>query len=498
MDWIISSITGFFAGMSWWQIAIFFADYLIKFLAIGWVPENRSPSASTAWLLLILLVPFVGLPLFLLLGSHYITGRRHELQSKARKIILERTEHLPDVPKDIKVTKEAIGTFQLARLLTGMPALTATNHGVITRYNESFERMIHAIDHAKSTVHVQSYIFALDETTEPVIEAIERAHNRGLEVKVLVDPIGSWKYPGYYRLKKRLKDSGVPWHPMLPVSLTKLTWRRLDLRNHRKMVIIDGNRVFMGSQNIIEPEYQRRSYHQMGRQWVDTWVELTGEIALAFDAIFAVDWSSELHNAPEAQADLNLSHAEPNTPGRNIVQVLPSGPGFTTEPNLRVFNDMIYQARERIIVVSPYFVPDESLLMAITSAAYSGVDVQLYVNEKSDQFMVGHAQQSYYQVLLEAGVRIFRYPAPKILHSKFLVIDDSIAAFGSSNLDMRSFGLNYEITLLAAQGTIVDELIGVAERYQQCSKELTVEQWAKRSFSQRYLDSVFRLTSALQ
>ncbi|WP_070866380.1 cardiolipin synthase [Corynebacterium sp. HMSC072D01] len=497
MDWLMGTFPWLVEDLTWWQVLFFALDYTIKFIAIGWVPENRSPSASTAWLLLILLIPFIGLPLFLFLGSQQITGRRHEVQALAQELIAERTEHLPDVPDDAEIEDDVVNVFKLSRQLTGMPAIASAEKGLFTEFDASIDRMIETIDAAQKSIHVQSYIFALDSSTEPFIQALERAHDRGLEVKVLVDPIGSWKYPGYYKLKKRLDQAKISWHPMLPVSLLKLTWRRLDLRNHRKLVVVDGDIVFMGSQNLIEPEYQKKKNHKIGRRWVDTWIELEGDIALAFDAIFAIDWTSELYKTPDATRDYSLHNTEVND-NYNVVQVLPSGPGFSTEPNLRVFNNMIYQAHERIIAVSPYFVPDESMLMALTSAAYGGIDVQLYVNEESDQFMVGHAQQSYYQVLLTAGVKIYRYPAPAVLHSKFMVIDDRMAMFGSSNLDMRSFGLNYEITLLSAAGSIVDKLIMLADEYRDKSFLLTQEEWNDRPLRQRYLDSVFRLTSALQ
>lgn len=497
MDWFLGTFPWLVDDLTWWQIAFFALDYTIKFIAIGWIPENRSPSASTAWLLVILLIPIVGLPLFLFLGSPQITGRRHRVQALAQELIAERTAHLPDVPQCVDIEDDVSNVFKLSRLLTGMPAVASSEVGVYTDYAASIARMIEVIDTAETYIHVQSYIFALDDTTEPFVLALERAKDRGVAVKVLVDPIGSWKYPGYYKLKKRLNNSGISWHPMLPVSLLKLTWRRLDLRNHRKLVVIDGKTVFMGSQNLIEPEYQKKKNHRINRRWVDTWIELQGDIALAFDVVFAVDWTSELYSTPDATRDYTL-HGTSDDAHRNIVQVLPSGPGFSTEPNLRVFNNMIYQAHERIIAVSPYFVPDESMLMALSSAAYGGIDVQLYVNEVSDQFMVGHAQQSYYQALLNAGVKIYRYPAPAVLHSKFMIIDDRMAMVGSSNLDMRSFGLNYEITLLAAEGSIVNKLIALADEYRETSLLLTQEEWNKRPMHQRYLDSVFRLTSALQ
>lgn len=487
---------GLVSDLSWWQAAIFIADYVIKFIAIGVIPENRSPSSSTAWLLAIMLLPVVGLPLFLLLGSQTITGRRNRIQAMLNQLILERTKDKPDVPIGLEVGENTGTTIRLSRNLTGIPAVTAVEHGIHTDYDATIDRMIEVIDEARRTVHVQMYIFALDGTTERFVRALERAHDRGVSVRVLIDPIGSYKYPGYWKLKKRLDASGIMWHPMLPVSLVKLTFRRLDLRNHRKIVCVDGQVAFMGSLNLIEPEYQRKKNHRIGRRWVDTMIEVSGEVALHLDSVFAIDWTSEEFDPPEEQPIVERSPYSTSEQG-NLVQILPSGPGYTTQPNLRVFNDLIYAASKRLIVVSPYFVPDESMLVAITSAAFAGVRVELYVNEQSDQFMVGHAQQSYYQALLEAGVIIYRYPAPKILHSKFMVVDDEVAVFGSSNLDMRSFGLNYEVTMLATRGSIVPRLIGIADDYRDLSTRLTEEEWAERPWGQRYLDSVFRLTSAL-
>lgn len=497
MEWLTPAWFPF-QDPTWWQIALMVADYIIKIIAVGVVPENRHPSSSSAWLLIILLVPFVGLPLFLLLGSQTITGRRHRIQAAANEELARRTRHLPDIPGGIDIDDGIRGPFMLNRRLTGMPAVIGHSHGMYTDARAAIGAMVRAIDMAQRTVHVQMYIFALDDVTEPFIRALERAHARGLEVKVLVDPIGSYKYPGYRKLKKRLARSGIPWHPMLPISIVHLQWRRPDLRNHRKIVVCDGNRAFMGSQNMIEPPYQRKANHKSGREWVDTMVELTGEIVTELDAIFAVDWASEGYDRPTQQNPELQPEESADSDGENLVQVIPSGPGFQTEPNLRVFNDLIYEARERILIVSPYFVPDQSLLMAITTAAHRGIDVRLYVNERSDQLMVGHAQASYYRGLLEAGVRIFRYPAPMVLHSKFVVVDDRIAVFGSSNLDMRSFGLNYEVMLLATQGPIVPQLIGIAGDYEARSSVLTIEQWNERPWYKRYLDNVFRLTSALQ
>lgn len=491
-------------GNQWWQVAILLIDLVVRLWAIGFVPENRNPASSTAWLILILLVPIVGFPLFLLIGSQSIKGRRHQIQAAANEEIVRRTAHLPDIPKDLidggdfERSEELQYSIRLSRRLTKLPAAKANCQAVYSGYTESIAAMTKAINEAKDTVHVQMYIFALDPTTQEFVDAILAAHRRGVMVRVLVDPIGSQKYPGYRKLRSVLNEAGVSWHPMLPIDLWRLQWRRPDLRNHRKIVVVDGQRAFLGSLNMIEPQYQKRRNHAAGRRWEDVMIELMGDVVTHLDAVFAVDWTSEGHEPPVEQSSQPVKEKVGDSDRINVVQVLPSGPGYETVPNLRVYNDLIYQARERIVVVSPYFVPDESLMMALTTAAHAGVEVILQVNEKGDQFMVNHAQQSYYTELLKAGVRILRYPAPAILHSKFLIIDGRVATVGSSNLDMRSFELNYEVTLLAARGCIVDDLERIAAGYAEVSTELSLEEWQKRPFISWYLDNVFRLTSALQ
>ena len=179
-------------------------------------------------------------------------------------------------------------------------------------------------------------------------------------------------------------------------------------------------------------------------------------------------------------------------------QLLPSGPGYPTENNLRLFNTLIYGAQRRLSLTSPYFVPDESLLYAVTTAALRGVEVELFVSEAADQFMVHHAQCSYYEALLKAGVRIYLYPSPYVLHSKHFTIDDDVAVIGSSNMDLRSFALNYEVSLMMLGGDVVTRMRKVEDHYRSLCRELTREEWEGRSFGRRYIDTVMRLTSALQ
>ena len=181
-----------------------------------------------------------------------------------------------------------------------------------------------------------------------------------------------------------------------------------------------------------------------------------------------------------------------------VAQVVPSGPGVVSENNLRLFNQLIYAAQERITIVSPYFVPDEGLLLAIQTACQRGVHVELFVSEEGDQAMVYHAQRSYYEALLRSGVKIWMYKRPFILHSKSMSIDDEVAVIGSSNMDMRSFGLNLEISLLVRGEEFVSQLRSVEDHYRALSRELTLEEWMQQPLRSTVLDNLARLTSALQ
>jgi cardiolipin synthase len=223
-------------------------------------------------------------------------------------------------------------------------------------------------------------------------------------------------------------------------------------------------------------------------------IRLEGPLVTALDVLFATDWYSETEERLGADAPVALAPRAGDVSG----QVIPSGPGFVTENNLRAFTTLIYSAQRRISLTSPYFVPDESLLYAVTTAAQRGVDVELFVSELGDQFMVFHAQRSYYEALLRAGVRIYLYPAPWILHAKHFSIDDDVVVIGSSNMDMRSFALNYEVSVMLYGADVVAQVKEVEDSYRAKSKELLLEDWLARGRRSSYVDNVMRLTAALQ
>lgn len=493
-------------------------EYAIKIAALGTVPENRRPSSSTAWLLLIFLLPLVGFPLYLIIGSPWVHGKRLEQQNTVNEVTLEYTRNLPDVPVGARPSTFLRGVLRMNRELTGLPCVTGEVIALHSGAQATYVEMARAIDQATDHVHVEFYIMSWDEVTDVFFSALERAVERGVTVRLLMDHLGSRKYPGWRELGRRLTAAGIRWRLMMPLLPHKRRWRRPDLRNHRKVLVIDGERAFIGSHNIIDPTYRLRRNLWFGRTWEDLSVEVTGEIVIEAQAVFAMDWYFESGEQLEA---LELALGDPSEtlpesaglpgvavgtaaprPGRpdavvNAMQLIPSGPGYPTQPNLRMFLALIHGAERKVSITSPYFIPDEALLAAMTSAAYRGVEVELFVGTESDQFIVNHAQRSYYGALLASGVRIYRYPAPTVLHSKYMTVDDEVGVIGSSNMDFRSFALNYEMMLLAFGGDLDDLLRIVDHDYRSVSTELTAEEWAAEPWYRRYVDNVCRLMSAV-
>lgn len=472
-------------------------EFVMKIVALGVVPENRRPSSSSAWLLLILFVPVIGFPLYWLIGSPWVTGRRRAIQRESDQVIKDHMAGVPLVPSDARPAQTLGGVLWMNRDLTGMPSLTGSVDCLLADAEETYEAMARAVDGARRYVHVEFYIMAWDTTTDVFFAALARAVRRGVKVRLLVDQLGSMKYPGWRQFGRRLSEIGVEWRLMMPIDLLRRRWRRPDLRNHRKLLVVDGELALVGSHNVIDPHYGKAKNRAIGRRWHDLSVMVSGGVVLEVEAVFAMDWFVESGELLDRAEHFTTREPEPLGGSVNALQLVPSGPGYPTEPNHRMFVALMYAAEHTITITSPYFVPDSALLAAMTSAVYRGVRVELFVGAEADQFVVGHAQRSYYEALLEAGVRLFLYPAPAVLHAKYMTVDDAVGVIGSSNMDYRSFALDYEIMMLGFGGNLVGLLHSNDEHYRQVSHELTLEEWRTRPWHQKYVNNVCRLASAL-
>jgi cardiolipin synthase len=484
-----------FGGELTIPILLIVIDVIIRIGAVIIIPRNRKPTSATAWLLLILFLPYVGLILFLLIGSPHLPKKRRDRQQEIDRILVEATRKVDRVNRTATWPTWLESVVELNRKLGSLPMVGGNTANLLPEYDDSIRAMADEVNRAKRYVHAQFYILSADPTTEPFFAALEAAAARGVTVRVLLDHVASLQYPGYRKTIRRLNRSGVEWRLLLPVQPFKGRWQRPDLRNHRKLLVVDGSVAYMGSQNMIDRSYNRWINRRRHLQWKDLMTRLRGPIVAGINAIFLTDWYVET-------GELLMHEVEPmeDQPAAHMLdcQVVPSGPGFEGENNLRLFNALLYYAQERIIITSPYFVPDESMLYAITTAVQRGIHVELFVSEIGDQFLVYHAQRSYYRELLEAGVIIWRYKRPVVLHAKHFTVDDQVAVVGSSNMDMRSFTLNLEVSLMVRGRDFVQQLRRVEDDYRRASRRLTLEEWSDQRIGGSVVDNLARLTSALQ
>ena len=479
----------------WIGTALTVLDYAIRIVALGIVPGNRRPTTAMAWLLGIFFLPVPGIMLFLLFGNFRFSGRRARRQAEINRAVRENTRELEAEGSSYTGPEWVVSATELNRRLGSFPSLDGNKVQLQRDYEESIREMTEVVRGAQHYVHVEFYIMSYDSVTHDFFEALKDAAARGVRVRLLFDHIGTLRVKGYRRLLRELRSSDIQWRRMLPILPLRGQWRRPDLRNHRKILVVDGNVAFTGSQNLVEPSYRKPRNRKLGRKWVELMARVEGPVVDEINVVFATDWNAETDENLERELSLYEWH---NHPGDVTCQVVPSGPGFTTENNLRLFTSLIYSASDRISITSPYFVPDDSLLYAITTAAQRGVEVELFVSEKGDQFLVHHAQRSYYEALLEAGIRIYLYPKPLVLHAKHFTIDNEVAVLGSSNMDMRSFSLNLEVSMMMFDGNIVADMRRLEDTYRAMSRELLLADWVGRPVAQRYIDNVCRLTATLQ
>lgn len=473
-------------------------DWVIRITALFVVPRNRKPSSGTAWLLLIFFFPIFGIFLFIVLGSPKLPKQRRALQKTSDKIVaglLKELRKNRDTNKllNAEPPEKYVHLAKLSESLTGFPVFQGNNVEVLPEYDDVIKRIVKDIDAAKQYVLFEYFIISFDNAISPIFDALARAEKRGVFVRVLYDSLNSKRYPGYKKMVRRFQSDGIKAVAMLPLKFPGRGYVRPDLRNHRKLTVIDGTIGYTGSLNMI-----RRDYHRKDDLYYDEMVvRLHGPIVLQLAAVFLTDWFSETGEFLNNQLAGKSSNSV-RSHGSSLLQILPSGPGYDDENNLKLFTNLLHLAQRKVVIVNPYFVPDDALTTAITSATRRGVDVVMINSEIMDQWMVGHAQRSFYEDLLKAGVKIYLYNAPILLHSKFITVDDDIATVGSSNLDIRSFQLDLEVTLISYDPKVVRALERVEQKYLAKSKRIQLSQWQKRPRMQNLMDNIARLTASLQ
>lgn len=476
----------------WWVVGlILLIDLIVRIWLIFYIPRNRKPTAATAWLLLIYIIPVFGTLLFFIIGNTKLSKKRRTDLAHITAITKEYSAYLREnnLVADLKHTV-AEESARLAESLTGFTPTKGNAVTIMYGYEDILHDMIQRINKARRFVYVEFYAIALDATSKPFFDALEHAVKRGVEVYMLFDFFGSRKYPHYKEMKQHLTNIGARWRVILPLQFTPKTYTRPDLRNHRKIVVIDASDAYIGSLNLIEKTYHRKD----DISYIELVAHTQGPAVLELAGVFASDWYAESHEV----LDHITEEAALVQSGSQVTQIIPSGPGYPYENNLKYFVSLISQAKQSVVITNPYLVPDESLLNALMSAALRGVEVSVLNSEAMDQWMVGHAQRSYYEQLLESGMKISLYKKPQLVHEKYMVVDATVAVIGSSNLDRRSFELNHECIMAVYDTATAKELAQHHEALKKHSYTISLAKWRKRSVWQSLLDSIARLTSALQ
>ncbi len=470
-----------------WTLLYYISEWVIRLVMVAVVTRRRHPAAAMAWLLVIFFLPWVGLVLYLLVGENYLHGRRIKKHARLLTELKALGERFVDHPHIAhpRLSPSSSVTVALAQSLSGMPILGGNEVHFVAQTHEVIDQLIADIDAAQHHVHLLFYVYADDESGQCVADTLARAVQRGVTCRVLVDGVGSASM--LKTLRPGMIEQGIEVQAALPVGLFRRRVARLDLRNHRKLAVIDGRIAYSGSQNIVNADYGRKDLI-----WRELMVRLTGPVVLELQAVFTGDWyfeTDEWLNGP-------AFFPEPQETGSVAAQVLPSGPNYPTANFQRLVVAALHTAQKQVSMTTPYFIPDEPFLQAMQVAVLRGVDVDLIVPRRSDHVLVGAAGRAYYEGLLQAGVNLYLF-TDGLLHAKTMRIDNHIALIGSSNFDIRSFALNFEINLLLYGEQVTEALRVRHEGYKERSERLTLDRWVQRSTTQVIIQDVAKLFSPL-
>lgn len=453
------------------------------------IRENGRPSKTIAWLSIIVLFPVLGFLLYLQFGLNY---RKRKMYRLKKSKDLERYHQLLEKEYtefelgDWFHRPEAQDNMRLAKLLLRGSKSLFTNHNdvrVLHDGHKTYDTLLADIEKAKSFVHIQYYIFEEGEMVEKLFRLFKTKVSEGVKIRLLYDAVGSWSLSKEY--KNRLTEIGVEHHEFMPVKFAALG-NRVNYRNHRKIVIVDGKVGFTGGINIAD-KYIHGNH--LG-SWRDTFIRIEGNAVNGLIFLFLSDWYFASGEDLLERSNFYVTEKMGGCP----VQIVGSGPDSDYAGVQQQYSTMINSAKQYVYISNPYFIPGEVLLDAIITTAMSGVEVCLMLPGISDFRLVKWSTNSYIEELLKAGVRIFKYNKG-FLHEKMVVCDDQVSSIGTANMDIRSFELNFEVNAL-----VYDEktAIVIKERFledlKQCS-EITLEAFKKRPFRQKFFESISRLLS---
>lgn len=452
----------------------------VAFIARVLLRPLRDPSSRVAWVLVILALPFVGALAYLLLGETNIGRKRVAHMQKVIRDLPDISTvpgyDAPAVHPDIHPRHSAL--FKVGHSINGLDPVGGNHADLMDDSNAAIDAMVADIDKATDHVHLIFYIWMPDNNGKKMAEALKRAVARGVTCRAMVDDLGS-RLLIKSDMWPDMKSAGVKLGRALQIGnpLARIFNGRIDLRNHRKILVIDNKITYCGSQNCADPEFLTKAKYA---PWVDAVMRFTGPIVRQNQFLFAADWMA--YNDEDIR-DVLLEPLHPPQPGF-AAQIVATGPTARQSAAPEMFETLMYAARRELFVTTPYYVPIGSMQAALCAAANRGVDVSIIFPERNDDFAVGATCKSYYEELLMAGVKIYEYQAG-ILHTKSMTLDGEVTLIGSANMDRRSFELNYENNILLCDPTVTGKMRDRQQEYlAQCrqvsAQEVAAWPWQKR------------------
>ncbi len=464
-----------------WVAALFYTLHWaiqLAFIARGLLRPHREPASRIAWVVIILAVPVLGILAYLLFGEVNI-GRRRLARMRA---VLAQMPEMADVAgmdaanRRAEVPERYAHLFRVGHSIGGFEPVGGNRARLLPDSNATIDALVTDIDAARDHVHLLFYIWLPDRNGCRVAEALKHAAARGVTCRAMADDLGS-RLMIHSEHWSAMSQAGVRLAQALPIGnpLRRALTGRIDLRNHRKIVVIDDGITYCGSQNCADPEFRIKAKYA---PWVDAMMRFEGPVARQNQYLFASDWMVHVDDGIDALLRRPLPVFPPGLPA----QVVGTGPTVRYSAMPEMFEALMYTARHELVISTPYYVPDESMQGALCASARRGVATTLIVPARNDSWVVGAASRSYYGDLLAAGVRIFEYVGG-LLHAKSLTLDGEVALIGSANLDRRSFELNYENNILFHDPALTAELRQRQDRYIAASKPVTAQAvvgWTRR------------------
>lgn len=484
--------------MNW--LLVYEIIYLIVLILVCLriIYDTGSTTKTLAYLLFAIFVPFAGMIFYFFFGINYRNRKMYskklfENDDMAKKLREDLYHYSKQTYEESDASVQANKELAYMLLKDTMSPLTANNAvRLLINGENKFPEVLKALKEAKNHIHIEYYIYADDEIGKQIENLLIQKAKEGVIVRFIYDDFGSHSIRR--KLVPRLKASGVKAFPFLKVYFIALA-NRLNYRNHRKIIIIDGRTAFVGGINVSD-RYINKAGDTKKVFWRDTHLRIDGPGVQYLQYLFLCDWNfcanKKLH--PDKYFFPPLQTYSPS--GNKVVQIAASGPDSKTPTILFSILQAINLAKKEILITSPYFIPGESLMDALVIAALSGISVKLLVPETSDSFLVNFAARSYYGELLKAGVEIYQY-TKGFVHAKTLVADQKIAIVGTANMDYRSFDLNFEVNAIVYDDETAGELGNVFYEDLKDARKIEAEAWLNRPMLKQLMEKTARLLSPL-